>query len=274
MQKKILFILLIGIVSILSIQCSKESKQAKNQKSYAVKSQFYYSDSPEQPYRNKSIKEFKVGEKVYMKLDIEITEKKEKYNWLFISIIIGIVIGAIVGIITCIVFPPAAPATGSTAAVVATGMAIITTHVGIPIFIAITSLIGGGIGAGSNIAKDELTKPNLDFVECKLEIPKITHVDVKPVGDRQKERKTPTMDVVSDITTYTMRIKLDDNIVPAKDYGINIESQGVAKGQGYNQWSWEFIFIPNAESGISMELIFDDNIAEEYDRVNTLIFVK
>lgn len=38
--------------------------------------------------------------------------------------------------------------------------------------------------------------------------------------------------------------------------------------------SFLFQFIPNKESEISMRLIFDDNIAEQYDRMNTLIFVK
>lgn len=75
MTKKILFILLIGIVSILSIQCSKESKQAKNQKSYEAKSQFYYSDDAGRTYGN-SRKEFKVGETVYMRINIEVSKKK------------------------------------------------------------------------------------------------------------------------------------------------------------------------------------------------------
>lgn len=79
MKKKILFILLIGIVSLISIQCSKdkkEKKQEKNQKNYEVKSQFFYSDDAGKTYGD-SRKEFKVGETVYMKINIEAIFKKD-----------------------------------------------------------------------------------------------------------------------------------------------------------------------------------------------------
>lgn len=95
MTKKILFILFIGIISILSIQCSKESRQARNQKSYEVKSRFVYSHDAGRTYGD-NIKEFKVGETVYMRINIEVNEKKEKSNWIFVFIIIGAIIGAII----------------------------------------------------------------------------------------------------------------------------------------------------------------------------------
>lgn len=243
MTKKILFILFICIVSILSIQCSKESKQAKNQKSYEVKSKFYYRDDDK--YTENKV-EFKVGETVYMSVNIEINEKKEKSNWVFVFVIVGAIIGAIIA---------GAISFGTlslTGAGIGAAVAAFIAKIGIPIFIAISSIIGGGIGVGSSIAKDELT-PSLNFVECELIIPNITSVDARYL---KGGNITPLIDEVAGITTYPMKI------------GISYEkSEDITN-------SFLFQFIPNKESEISMRLIFDDNIAEQYDRMNTLIFVK
>lgn len=232
MTKKILFILFIGIVSILSIQCSKESRQARNQKSYEVKSTFFYSDDAGRTYGN-SRKEFKVGETVYMKMVIQINNKKEKSNWIFVFIIIGAIIG---GVICTIPFPGVGSILGAVGGGI-TGA----------IFAVIALVIGGGLGAVSSIVKDELTTKPLE-INCELIIPNITSVDANYI---RGGRITPLPDELNGITTYPISMR-----------------------DSTPEWTFEFQFIPNKESKIPVTLIFDDNIAEQYDRMDTIIFVK
>lgn len=233
MTKKILFILFIGIVSILSIQCSKESRQIKNQKSYEVKSTFFYSDDAGRTYGNNR-KEFKVGETVYMKMVIQINNKKEKSNWIFIFIIIGAIIG---GVICTIPFPVVGSILG------AVGGGIVGT-----IFAVICLVIaGGGLGAVSSIIKDELTTKPLD-INGELIIPNITSVDANYI---RGGRITPLPDELNGITTYPISMR-----------------------DSTPEWIFEFQFIPNKESQIPVTLTFDDNIAEQYDKMDTIIFVK
>lgn len=235
MTKKILFILFIGIISVLSIQCSKESRQARNQKSYEVKSTFFYSDDAGRTYGN-SRKEFKVGETVYMKMVIQINNKKEKSNWIFVFIIIGAIIG---GVICTIPFPVVGSILGAVGGGI-TGA----------IFAVIALVIAGGaLGAGSSIVKDELTTKPLE-INGELIIPNITSVDARHIGGDGDEI-TPLKDELNGITTYPISMR-----------------------DSTPEWTFEFQFIPNKESEISVRLIFDNNIAKQYDRMNTIIFVK
>lgn len=229
MTKKILIILFIGIVGILSIQCSKESKQAKNQKSYEVKSQFFYSDDAGRTYGN-SRREFKVGETVYMKLNIEVYEKKPKNFLGYVGA--GIASGAGAGFVA--------------------GSLIPLQPITIPIGVVVGVLVGGASGVGAFF----LTKPpSLDFVNCDLIIPNITSVDARSIGGG---RIHPLPNEVAGITTYPIKVGISEK---------NKDASTI-------EWSFLFQFIPNKESEISMDLIFDDNIAEQYDRMDTIIFVK
>lgn len=229
MKKKILFILLIGIVSIMSIQCSKESKQAKNKKSYEVKSYILYSDDAGITYKD-NIKEFKVGKTVYMKVSIEITERNPKNFLGYVGG--GVVAGAGAGF--------------------AAGSLIPIPVITIPVGVVIGTLVGGASGVGSYF----ISKPYLDFVECKLMIPNITSVDAKYYDGTAI---TPLIDGFAGITTYPLNVRVS---AKKEENPLDIE------------WSYTFQFIPNKESEISVKLIFDDNIAEGYDRMNTIKFVK
>lgn len=227
MKKKILFILLIGIVGIMSIQCSKESKQAKNKKSYEVKSYILYSDDAGITYKD-NIKEFKVGKTVYMKVSIEITERNPK-NF------VGYVGGG--------------TAAGAGAGAVAGSF--------IPVIGNIVGAIGGAVVGGAvGVGAYFMSKPYLDFVECKLMIPNITSVDAKYYDGTAI---TPLIDGFAGITTYPLNVRVS---AKKEENPLDIE------------WSYTFQFIPNKESEISVKLIFDDNIAEQYDRMNTIRFVK
>lgn len=179
MQKKILFILLIAVISMVTMGADKESKkQAKNQKIYEVKSTFFYSDDGGITYGD-SKKEFKVGERVYMKLDIDITEKKGEGRNLFFFIGGGAAVGAGAGAVA-----------GSF----------------IPVLGNIIGAIGGATAGGIvGTVSYFTTKPNLDVVECKLQIPNITSVDARyfdgiPI--------TPIVDEFFGITTYPIKIKI------------------------------------------------------------------
>ena len=229
MTKKILFILLIGIVSIFSIQCSKEKRQARNQKSYEVKSQFFYSDDAGRTYGN-SRREFKVGETVYMKLNIEVYEKKPKNFLGYVGG--GVAAGAGTGFVAGSLIP----------------IPVVTSVIG--------AVIGALVGGASGVGAFFITKPpSLDFVNCELIIPNITSVDARNIGGG---RINPLPDEVAGITTYPIKVGISEK---------NKDASTI-------EWSFLFQFIPNRESEISMELIFDDNIAEQYDRMDTLIFVK
>lgn len=177
-----------------------------------------------------------------MRINIEVNEKKEKSNWIFVFIIIGAIIG---GVICTIPFPVVGSILG------AVGGGIVGT-----IFAVIALVIAGGaLGAGSSIVKDELTKPSLDSINGELIIPNITSVDAKYYDGGNI---TPLVDEVTGITTYPLTIGISDK-----------KSEGI-KDDKY----FLFQFIPNRESEISVKLIFDDNIAERYDRMNTIKFVK
>lgn len=230
MTKKILFILLISIISIFSIQCSKESKQAKNQKNYTVQSHFFYSSDAGETYGD-SIKEFKVGKTVYMKVDIEVYNKKSTV-FSIAGILGGVMTGAAAGAGLGTVIP----------------IPVINNIVG--------GVVGGIIGGVAVISSYFFTSQSLDFVECKLIIPNITSVDAKYYDGTII---TPLVDEFDGITTYPIKIGISDK--KSEDI-TNLE------------WSFTFQFIPNKESEISMRLIFDDNIAEQYDRMNTIKFVK
>lgn len=230
MQKKILFILLIAVISMVTMGADKESKkQAKNQKIYEVKSKFFYSDDGGITYGD-SRKEFKVGERVYMKLDIEITEKKGEGRNLFFFIGGGAAVGTGAGAVAGSFIPVLGNIIGAIGGATA----------------------GGIVGTVSYFA----TKPNLDVVECKLQIPNITSVDARYFDGSPI---TPIVDEFLGITTYPIKIKISGK-----------KSEEITN----SEWSFTFQFIPNAESEITMKLTFDDNIAEEYGMINTIIFVK
>ena len=260
MKKKILFILLIGVVSLISIQCSKEKKekkqaeapksdkglisnikdgfeerkQAKNQKFYEVKTQFAYSDDAGKTYGN-TRKEFKVGETVYMRLIIEIKEKKEEAG-IIAYIGGGAASGAAAG-------AGVGTAAGAAAAVVGA----------IP-GAAIGGAIGGAVGGVAGGVAYFSSKSSLDFIDGEIIIPNITSVDARYYDGN---RITPRTDEISGAIIYPINIR------------TSLEEDEL-KEQQY----WIVQFIPNKESEISIELKFDDNIAEQYDRMNTIKFVK
>lgn len=240
MKNKIIKILVCLFILIFTLQCSKEPENIRNQKAYEVKSKFYYSDDAGKTYGD-SRKEFKVGETVYMKMNVEVQEKKEKSNWIWVFIIIGGVLGAIVGTIPF-------PVVGSLIGALAGGTATI-------IIFAVGSLIGASIGAGASLAKDELTKPKLDFINCELIIPNITAVDSKYYDGTVI---TPLKDDMMNITTYPIKIGISKDV----------------EDNSNQEYSFVFQFIPNAESEIPIKLIFDDNIAEQYDKISTIKFIK
>ena len=117
-------------------------------------------------------------------------------------------------------------------------------------------IVGGIIGGVAVISSYFFTNQPLDFVNCELIIPNITSVDAKYYDGTII---TPLVDEFDGITTYPIKIGISDK--KSEDI-TNLE------------WSFTFQFIPNKESEISMKLIFDDNIAEQYDRINTIKFVK
>ena len=291
MKKKILFILLIGVVSLISIQCSKEKKEnkqaeaqksdnveivndskekkkeAKNQKNYEVKTKFTYSDDGGKTYGDNKI-EFKVGETVYMRLSIEVKEKKEEVG-IIAYIGGGAASGAAAGAaggaaIGASVGPAAGATVGGTVAAAATAGpgavpgaaagAAAGAAVGAPTGAVIGGAIGGLAGGVAGGVAYFVKKTDLDFVSCELIIPNITSVDARYINGT---KITSLKDEISGVTTYPFQIP------------ISLEEKEVKK-----QESLIFQFIPNKESEISVDLIFDDNIAEQYDRVNTIIFVK
>ena len=226
MRNKILFLILIIFISITSIQCSKKEDF------YNVKTTFRYSSDAGKSYSD-SRTEFKVGETVYMQMNVNIEEKKEKSNWRIIFIIVGAFIGLIIGVLFL------NPIT-----------ALIGTSVGAVISIIIVlilGLLGSLLGIGANAAKEELQKPNINYIEAELEIPNIQSVDAKYV---RGSAITPR--ISQDTTIYPIRIPIDND----------------------DDWFIQIRYIPNEESEIQMKLIFDDNIPQHYDMINTIRFVK
>ncbi|TXJ44459.1 hypothetical protein EPJ70_09590 [Brachyspira aalborgi] len=245
MTKKIL-ILLVVVISIITIG-AKESKQAKNQKSYETRASFYYSDDAGKTYGS-SRKEFKVGETVYMKVVIEITEKKPANTVAYIGggSGLGAGVGAAAG--------AAATVAGAGAATGAAAGAAAGAPFG-PLLLA-TSAGGAVVGALVGLGLYFFAKPSLDFVECELTIPNITSVDAKYYDGIVI---TPLKDEAKGITTYPLKIKISDKKI-----------ENLKNSEEY----FTFRFIPNKESEITTTLIFDDNIAEEYNKINTIKFVK
>ena len=224
MTKKIL-ILLVVVISIITIG-AKESKQEKNQKSYTIQSRFFYSDDAGITYGDNK-KEFKVGETIYMKVDIEVYEKSKNF-WMYLWL--GASGGAGTGFVA-----------GSF----------------IPVIGNIVGAVGGTlIGAVGGTVLYFFNSPSLDFVECELIIPNITSVDAKYYDGTVI---SPLIDELAGITTYPLKIGISDE--KSEDI-TNLE------------WSFTFQFIPNKESEISVRLIFDDNIPQQYDKMSTIIFVK
>lgn len=268
MKNKIIKILVCLFILIFTLQCSKEPKSIQNQKAHIVKSKFYYSDDAGKTYGD-SRKEFKVGETVYMKMNVEVQEKKEKSNWIWVFIIIGTIIGVIVG---TLLFPVigttlggvagAAAGGGAAAAAAAAGAGTVAGAAGggaaaglLALVAAISGALGGTAGAGASLAKDELTKPKLDFINCELIIPNITAVDSKYYDGTVI---TPLKDDMMNITTYPIKIGISKDV----------------EDNSNQEYSFVFQFIPNAESEIPIKLIFDDNIAEQYDKISTIKFIK
>ncbi len=187
-----------------------------------------------------------------MRLSIEV--KKEKSNLMLIFVIVGAILGLVIGTITfpgggSIVGILAGAILGGATKAIATGVVAVAVKAVIAIF---TLIAGGALGGGVGIAKDELTK--LHFISGELIIPNITSVDARYINGT---KITSLKDEISGVTTYPFQIP------------ISLEEKELKK-----QESLIFQFIPNKESEISVDLIFDDNIAEQYDRVNTIIFVK
>lgn len=75
-MKKKIFILLVVVISIITIGATKEEKkQAKNRKIYEAKTHFYFSNNGGRAYSDE-IREFKVGDTVLMKVNIEIRKRE------------------------------------------------------------------------------------------------------------------------------------------------------------------------------------------------------
>lgn len=127
----------------------------------------------------------------------------------------------------------------------------------IPVIGNIVGAVGGTLlGAVSGTVVYFFNSPSLDFVECELIIPNITSVDAKYYDGTVI---SPLIDELAGITTYPLKIGISDK----KNEDItNLE------------WSFTFQFIPNKESEISVKLIFDDNIPQQYDKISTIKFVK
>ena len=261
MTKKIL-ILLVVVISIITIG-AKESKQAKNQrkhqaknqKSYETRASFYYSDDGGKTYTS-GRKEFKVGETVYMKVVIEITEKKPANTVAYIGggSGLGAGVGAAAGAAATVAGAGAATGSAAGAATGAAAGAAAGAPFG-PLLLA-TSAGGAVVGALVGLGLYFFAKPSLDFVECELTIPNITSVDAKYYDGIVI---TPLKDEVNGITTYPLKIKISDKKI-----------ENIKNSEEY----FTFQFIPNKESEITTTLIFDDNIAEGYDKINTIKFVK
>ena len=226
MRNKILFLILIIFISITSIQCSKKEDF------YNVKTTFRYSSDAGKSYSD-SRTEFKVGETVYMQMNVNIDEKKEKSNWWITFIIVGAFIGLIIGVL----FLNPITALIGTFAGAATSI----------IIVLILGLLGSLLGIGANATKEELQKPNINYIEAELEIPNIQSVDAKYV---RGSAITPR--ISQDTTIYPIRIPIDND----------------------DDWFIQIRYIPNEESEIQMKLIFDDNIPQHYDMINTIRFVK
>ena len=146
MRNKILFLILIIFISITSIQCSKKEDF------YNVKTTFRYSSDAGKSYSD-SRTEFKVGETVYMQMNVKIDEKKEKSNWWITFIIVGAFIGLIIGVLL------SNPIT-----------ALIGTFAGAAtsiIIVLILGFLGSLLGIGANAAKEEGCK-SLILIILKL----------------------------------------------------------------------------------------------------------
>lgn len=253
MTKKIL-ILLVVVISIITIG-AKESKQAKNQKKYAVKSRFLYSDDEGRTYKS-SRKEFKVGKSVYMKLYIEITETEKGKAKETVGFWGRILAGAAAGV-------GVGAGAGSAAGTVT--IPVIGSIAG-----GIVGAVGGGIiGGVAGGFSHFYTKPDLDFVNCELIIPNVTHVDAKYLDGTTI---TPKLDTFLNTTTYPIKITIGENS-PAKAIDVDEENKSVGVIADNTQ-SFILEFMPNDEGYISIKLIFDDNIGEQYDKQNTVKFVK
>lgn len=127
-----------------------------------------------------------------------------------------------------------------------------------PLLLA-TSAGGAVVGALVGLGLYFFAKPSLDFVECELTIPNITSVDAKYYDGSKSGGITPSTDEVSGIIAYPLQIKISDKKI-----------ENLKNSEEY----FTFQFIPNKESEITTTLIFDDNIAEGYDKINTIKFVK
>lgn len=91
-----------------------------------------------------------------------------------------------------------------------------------------------------------------NFIDAELIIPKITAVEAKYYNGPLIEYK---VDNINNVTTYFLKIRM-----PYKKEIIDN--------------TFGFKFTPNAAADISMDLIFDDNISDIYDRFITLKFVE
>ena len=95
-------------------------------------------------------------------------------------------------------------------------------------------------------------KTDLDFVSGELVIPNITSVDARYLDGT---KITPFTDEKSGATTFPFQIPISLEEKEQKDFLI-------------------FQFIAKKESEISVDLKFDDNIAEKYNKIETIKFVK
>ena len=96
------------------------------------------------------------------------------------------------------------------------------------------------------------SRSSLDFIDGEIIIPNITSVDAKYY---EGTKITPFTDEKSGATTFPFQIPISLEEKEQKDFLI-------------------FQFIAKKESEISIELKFDDNIAEKYNKIETIKFVK
>lgn len=100
------------------------------------------------------------------------------------------------------------------------------------------------------IAKVTSNNSTPETIKMKLTIPNITAVDAKYFDGQPI---TPTYDSIQNVTTYEFTIAASSN---AQD------------------WEFVFLFIPNADAEVTMNLEFDYKVDSIYDKQNTVKFVK
>jgi hypothetical protein len=99
------------------------------------------------------------------------------------------------------------------------------------------------------IVRVDSTRSRSEEVTIKLLIPNINAVDAKYYDGQPI---TPVKDDINNLTTYTF------TVIASKEA---------------SDWNFVFQFIPNSVGEITMNLEFDDKVANLYDKQNTVKFI-